>query len=195
MAGTAAARNLHCITQKLKNCEIITERLRGESVATSNALASPPRLCCALLRQQQGWQRWLFPPAWTNSSPPPFWGLMFCLILYIPAPVKLSELENNQTKAKKYHPYFLDPTHKLTGVILQHQARRWDSRRQISVCEGMAPSIDSFSLELFIKPAQHRGQLCDIPGVLNIIDLFWQMSNVTHLLPLIIPFLIQVNKG
>lgn len=37
---------------------------------------------------------------------------------------------------------------------------------------GVAPSIDSFPLELFIKPAQRWGQLCDSPGVFNIIDLF-----------------------
>lgn len=29
MAGTAASRNLHCITQKHKTCEIITEQLKG----------------------------------------------------------------------------------------------------------------------------------------------------------------------
>lgn len=56
MASTAASRNLHCITQKHKNCEIITEELQGENVATSNALASPPGLCHALLKQQQGQQ-------------------------------------------------------------------------------------------------------------------------------------------
>lgn len=40
------------------------------------------------------------------------------------------------------------------------------------MCGGVAPSIDSFPLELFTKLAQQWGQLCDIPGVFNIIDLF-----------------------
>lgn len=45
-----------------------------------------------------------FPHPPTSS----FWGLTLCLIVTVPAPMKLSELQNNQIKAKNYHTYFLD---------------------------------------------------------------------------------------
>lgn len=41
-----------------------------------------------------------------HPPPSPFWGLMFCLIAAVPAPMKLSELQNNQIKAKKIPPLF-----------------------------------------------------------------------------------------
>lgn len=47
-----------------------------------------------------------------------------------------------------------------------------DTRRKISAFGKAAPSIGTFPPELFRKLAQHHGQLCDILGVFNIIDLF-----------------------
>lgn len=114
MAGTTASRNLHRIAQKHKNwnnyraakgrecCHERCSSLSSWAVLSSPREAAGPAEASAPSAQTPSSSHCTVAPLMSSPILPstPFWGLTFCIIVSIPAPVKLPEFKIPKLKQK-----------------------------------------------------------------------------------------------